>query len=124
MRVQPRIEVSRGLGRQDQREAELAAFGGEARQQAEAAGPVGFVEHNGMSDSGLDTAPEHLLVDVVEREHHHGSLHAVVLGGMDSEDRRCIRRQQTPNRTARLEDAVVIESVEPDEDVMTALASC
>lgn len=62
---------------------------------------AGFVEHDGMGDSTLNAATEHLLVDVVKREHRDGSLHAIVLRRMNSQDGGRIRRQQTPHRSFR-----------------------
>ena len=73
LRIKSGIEISGGLGGQNQREAELSTFGGESRQEAQATGAVGFVEDDGVGNSALNAAAEHFLVDVVEREHRHGS---------------------------------------------------
>ena len=81
---------------------------------------MGFVEHDGMGDSTLNAATEHLLVDVVKREHRDGSLHTIVLRRMNSQDGGRIRRQQTPLRTARFEDAVIVQLIEPNEHVLIA----
>ena len=47
-------------------------------------------------------------------------MYAVVLCRVNSQDRGCLRGQQTPHRTAGFEDAVVIQFIEPDEHVLVA----
>ena len=77
-----------------------------------------LIEDDGMRDPRLHAPTKHLLIEVVECQHRDSPLHAVVLRRVNSQYAGSRRGQQTANGSRRFKDAVVIQLVEPRQDVL------